>query len=222
MIGRLHPILSQQVQLEVSERPLAPRARVVPRACLLNRHVRQVYVVVAQVFGIRVVPVGREAREASAVHVDRERRVRRDQNVDAQVKLLAAHEQWILDVTLADTRTQCVRLRPCCQTTASGAAAGAAERTCTTYASACGLSDFHLWSFFHSLIWPSLLNRKMPFPCALPIGFMIQMAPTCDLNSSTKRPVDPQGAQRMSCGARSERAAATATRQGNASVRARE
>ena len=32
----------------------------------------------------------------------------------------------------------------------------------------CGLTDFHRWSFFQSLIWASLLKRKMPLPCALP------------------------------------------------------
>ena len=58
----------------------------------------------------------------------------------------------------------------------------------TTYVSACGLSAFQRWSFFQSLICESLLKRKIPLPCALPIGFMIQIAPACSLNSSTKRP----------------------------------
>lgn len=42
-------------------------------------------------------------------------------------------------------------------------------------------------SLDHFLIWDSLLMRKMPLPCALPQGFMIQVLDGFLRNSSTKR-----------------------------------
>ena len=50
----------------------------------------------------------------------------------------------------------------------------------TTYAAAFDSSAppvFQDASFFQSLICASLLKRKMPLPCAPPMGFMIQKAP---------------------------------------------
>ena len=62
----------------------------------------------------------------------------------------------------------------------------------TTYAAALDSSAppvFQDASFFQSLICASLLKRKMPLPCAEPVGFMIQIVPDgWFLNSSTKRP----------------------------------
>ena len=45
-------------------------------------------------------------------------------------------------------------------------------------------TNYTLKSVFHSLISCSLVKRKIPFPCADPIGFMIHTPPTF-LNSST-------------------------------------
>mmetsp|Transcript_38492 Transcript_38492/g.84589 ORF Transcript_38492/g.84589 Transcript_38492/m.84589 type:complete len:210 (+) Transcript_38492:211-840(+) len=71
---------------------------------LLDRNVGQVDQVIVQFIGLVRVVDGREARESAPVDVDFERTVPDDENVEAQVELLAADEEGVGDVARAHVR----------------------------------------------------------------------------------------------------------------------
>ena len=91
-----------EVDFEIANVPLAARAWVVLGVGLLDCHIREVHVRIANVVGIHREARRREACKARARQVDSERIVACAHGVDAQIKLFATNQHGIADILLCD------------------------------------------------------------------------------------------------------------------------
>lgn len=87
----LHSMPRYQKQLQVSQFPLAPCARVVTLGCLLYCHVSKVNVVVRHILRADRKPMVREPPKSGTIQVHGEWVIRKYQAVDSHVELLSAY-----------------------------------------------------------------------------------------------------------------------------------